>query len=243
MTETTADAVATGATSPSPSPSPSRKRTARITGLLYLGLGVTGMVGYLLIRNEIFVADDPNGTLRHLTERTGLARAGIALEMGIVLTQALAAVWFFRLFRTVDSFAAGSLAAFGLVNATLISGSAALLAGAVDVAGDASLAASGDSAATAQLLYVLSGHLWGVGAIFFGLWLIPMGWLVLRSAWLPALMGRILIGGGVLYVLSAFVAYLFADRGTIAELMTLPATVGEFWILGYLIVHGVRDRS
>lgn len=31
------------------------------------------------------------------------------------------------------------------------------------------------------MLYVGSEHFWGVGALFFGLWLIPMGWLVLRG--------------------------------------------------------------
>jgi hypothetical protein len=219
------------------------RQTARITGLLYLGLGVTGMLGFLLVRNQIFVADDPGATLANLTEHAWLARAGIALELGIVLTQALAAVWFYRLFRSVDSFAAGSLAAFGLVNATTISASAAMLATAIDVSRDSSLAAGGDNAAAAQLLYVLSGHFWGVGAIFFGLWLIPMGRLVLRSGWLPQLLGRILIGGGVLYVLSAFVTYLFTNAETVAGLMTLPATIGEFWILGYLITRGVRNRS
>jgi Domain of unknown function (DUF4386) len=220
-----------------------RRRTARATGLLYLGLGVTGMLGYLLVRNQIFVADDPAGTLANLTERAGLARVGIALEMGTVLTQALAAVWFFRLFRTVDSFAAGSLAAFGVVNAVMISASAALLAGALDVAGDSALAPGADAAATAQLLTVLSEHFWGVGAIFFGLWLIPMGSLVVRSGWLPRSLGQLLMAGGVGYILSAFVAYLFTDADTIADLMTLPATVGEFWIIGYLIIRGTRDRD
>ncbi len=210
--------------------------------MLYLGLAITGALSFLLIRTQLFDAGNPNSTLANLTERSGLARLGIALEMGVVITQALVAVWFYRLFRSVDSFAAGSLAAFGLVNATIISGSAAMLAAAVDVAGDTPLTAAGGSADTAQLLYELSGHLWGVGAIFFGLWLIPMGLLVLRSGWLPALMGRILIGGGVLYVLSAFVTYLFANSDTVAGLMTLPATIGEFWILGYLIIHGVRER-
>ncbi len=222
---------------------PELKRTARITGLLYLGLAVTGMLGILLVRSNIFVAGDPSGTLANLTERAPMARLGIALEMGIVLTQALAAVWFYRLFRSVDSFAAGSLAAFGLVNAVMIMGSAAMIAAALDVAGDASLAASGDATATAQLLYVISGHFWGVGAIFFGLWLIPMGWLVLRSGWLPRPLGWILIGGGVGYVLSAFVAYSVPDADSVAALLTLPATVGELWIVGYLIVIGVRGRS
>ena len=236
MTMTTTQAVATDVNPLA------LKRTARVTGVLYLGLAITGALSFLLIRNQLFDAGNPNSTLANLTERSGLARLGIAVEMGIVLTQALAAVWFYRLFRSVDSFAAGSLAAFGLVNATILSGSAAMLAAAVDVAGDTPLTAAGNSAGTAQLLYELSGHFWGVGAIFFGLWLIPMGWLVLRSGWLPALMGRILIGGGVLYVLSAFVTYLFANGDTVAGLMTLPATIGEVWILGYLIIHGVRER-
>ena len=219
------------------------KRTARITGLLYLGLAVTGVLGFVLVRGRIFVAGDVGGTLANLSEHASLARLGIALELGIVLTQALTAVWFYRLFRGVDAFSAGVLAAFGLINAVMILGSAAMLASAFDVAGDPSLAAAGDATATVQLLYVVSGHIWGVAAIFFGLWLIPMGWLVIRSGWLPRLLGWILIGGGVGYLLSAFVTYLIPKGDSVTVLMTIPATVGELWIVGYLIFIGVRGRS
>lgn len=219
------------------------QRTARIAGLFYLGLAVTGLLGMLLVRNQIFVAGDPDATLGNLTGHASLARLGIMLEMGIVLTQALAAVWFYRLFRTVDSFAAGSLAAFGLVNAVMILVSAALLATALDVAGDATLAPAGDTAATTQLLYVLSGNLWGVASTFFGLWLVPMGWLVLSSGWMPRVLGWILIGGGGGYVLRAFIPYLFPGAAGVAELFTLPATVGELWIVGYLLVVGIRSHA
>jgi hypothetical protein len=165
------------------------------------------------------------------------------LELGIVLTQALAAVWFYRLFRSVDSFAAGLVAAFGMVNAVAILGSAAMLATALDVPDDRSLAAAGSAAATVQLLYVVSGHLWGVAGLFFGLWLLPMGWLVVRSRWLPRLLGQLLMVGGVGYVLSTFVSYVFADAGLAAGLLTVPATIGELWIVGYLIVFGVREDT
>ena len=159
--------------------------TARTTGLLYAGFFVTGILGFLLVRGQLYVDDDPGGTLGNLVDHTSLARLGIVLELGIVLTQALAAMWFYRLFRSVDSFAAGLVAVFGMVNAGTILCSAAVLATALDVAGDTSLAVSGGVPATVQLLYVISGHLWGVGGLFFGLWLIPMGWLVVRSRWLP----------------------------------------------------------
>jgi hypothetical protein len=216
--------------------------TARTTGLLYLGLAVTGVLGSMLVRGQIYVADDPPGTLSNLVEHPSMARLGIVLELGIVLTQALAAVWFYRLFRSVDTFAAGLVALFGMVNAVAILGSAAVLATALDVADDRALAVSGGAAATVQLLYVISGHLWGVAGLFFGLWLIPMGWLVVRSRWLPRSLGQVLMAGGVGYVLSTFVTYVFANADLVAGLLTVPATIGELWIVGYLILFGVREQ-
>ena len=215
-------------------------RTARTTGLLYLGLAITGLLGYMLIRNQLFVAGDPAATLANLTQHEFLARLGIVMEMGVVITQALVALWFYRLFARVNAFAAGSIAAFGLVNAVAILGSAALLATALDVSQDASLAMSGGVAATSQLLYVVSGHLWTVGGIFFGLWLIPMGWLARRSGWMPSVLGWILMVGGVGYVLDALLSYLLPNAGPMLDLVTLPATVGELWMVGYLCLLGVR---
>jgi hypothetical protein len=218
-------------------------RTARTTGLLYLGLGITGLLGSFLVRGQLYVADDPHETLANLVDHTSMARLGIVLELGVVLTQALAAVWFYRLFRSVDTFAAGLVAVFGMVNAVAILGSAALLATALDVADDRSLAVPGGAAATVQLLYVVCSHLWGVAGLFFGLWLIPMGWLVVRSRWLPQALGRLLMAGGAGYVLSTLVSYVFANADLAAEVLTFPATIGEFWILGYLILFGVRRHA
>ena len=213
-------------------------RTARVTGLFYLGLAVTGALGFLTVRPMIFDADDAGTTLANLVAHEPLARAGIALELLVVLTQALTAVWFYRLFRTVDGTAAGSIAAFGLVNAVAILGSAAVLATALQVA----TGGPGD-AGTVQLLYLVSGNLWEVGGLFFGLWLVPMGWCVLRSGWLPRPLGWVLVAGGAGYVLMTFVAYLAPGAGAVGDLLVVPATVGEVWILGYLIIFGVRKQK
>jgi hypothetical protein len=157
-----------------------------------------------------------------------------------VITQALVALWFYRLFKSVNTFAAGSIAAFGLVNAVAILGSAAMLASALDVSRDASLTVSGGAATTAQLLYVVSGHVWIIGGIFFGLWLIPMGWLARRSGWMPSLLGWILMIGGVGYVVNALLSYALPEAGVAVDLLTMPATVGELWMVGYLCLWGVR---
>jgi hypothetical protein len=212
--------------------------TARTTGLLYLGLAVTGFLGFLLIRQQLFDPDTAATTLAQLVDHEQLARLGIALELGIVLTQALAALWFFRLFRSVDSFMAGAIAAFGLVNAVAILASAACIATALQVALDP----VGDPG-NAQLMYLMSDNLWGVGGLFFGLWLMPMGLCVLRSRWMPRPLGFILVAGGVGYVLGAFVRYLVPDAGALADVLAIPASVGEFWMVGYLLVRGVNRQA
>jgi len=215
-------------------------RTARTTGLLYLGLAITGLLSFMLIRNQLFVAGDPEATLANLIQHESLARLGIVTELGVVLTQALVALWFQRLFARVNAFAAGSIAAFGLVNAVAILGSAALLATALDVSQDPSPAIEGGAAATAQMLYALSGNLWSTGGIFFGLWLIPMGWLARQSGWMPDLLGWTLIIGGLGYVANAVLTYLLPEAGLALELLTTPATIGELWMVGYLCLRGVR---
>jgi hypothetical protein len=214
-------------------------RTAHMTGLFYIGLAVTGLLGFLIVRPQLFAADDANATLANLVAHESLARAGVALELGIVVSQTLTAVWFFRLFRTVDSVAASGIAAFGLVNAIVCVVSAALLATAVEMSVDP----VGDAAANVQVLYLVSMNLWGVGAVFFGLWLIPMGWCVLRSGWMPRVLGWILVGGGVGYVLSAFLRYLAPDAQFVTEALAYPASIGEFWMVGYLLVRGVRRQA
>ncbi|MET7393797.1 DUF4386 domain-containing protein [Dactylosporangium sp. NPDC005572] len=211
-------------------------RTARMTGLFYLGNAITGVLGFLIVRPQLFAADDPNATLANLVAHESLARAGVALELGMVVTQTLAAVWFHRLFRTADPVAASGIAAFGLVNAIVGLVSAALLATAVGVSVDP----VGDAAANVQVLYLVSDNLWGVGALFFGLWLVPMGWCVLRSGWMPRVLGWVLVAGGAGYVLSAFIRYLAPDAQVVAEALAYPASVGEFWMVGYLLIRGVR---
>lgn len=221
---------------------PALVRQARLTGLLYLGLAVSGIVGFLLIRDQLFVSGDPTATLDNLLAHPRLARWGVVCELAIVLTQALAALSFYRLFAGVNALAAGSLAAFGLVNAVAILASAALLGTALDVGQDAALGATGDPAATVQLLYLLSGNLWTVGGLFFGAWLIPMGWLALRSGWFPSALGWTLIAGGVGYLANTALGYLLPELALV-DLLTLPATLGELWAVGYLLIRGVRPRA
>lgn len=218
--------------------------TARWTGAFYLGLAVAGVVGNLLVRGALYVPGDPGATVANLVKQAPLAKLGIAAEISIVVFQALVAVWFYKLFRRENSVAAGAIAAFGLVNAGAILVATAFSATALAVAGDVGLAPGGDQGATVQLLSSLNEWTWALGGLFFGLWLIPMGYVVVTSKVMPALLGWTLMIGGVGYVLSTYATALMPDApAAVGGLLTAVATIGEFWMIGYLLTVGVRRKG
>jgi Domain of unknown function (DUF4386) len=211
--------------------------TARITGVWYLMLAVTGMVGFLFLHTKIYAGDDPSKTLSNLTEFQTIARLRLVFELLIVASQALAAVWFYKLFKDIRHGEAWALAAWGMVNATVILISAMAMGGALEVAnGTQGLS---EKLLMTQLFHQFIKHAWGVGSLFFGLWLIPMGYIVVSSRRMPIWLGRVLILGGIGYILSTFIGYMGITESWVG-MLTIPATVGEFWMIGYLLIFGVR---
>ncbi|MGQ7787111.1 DUF4386 domain-containing protein [Nesterenkonia sp. K-15-9-6] len=217
-----------------------RPSDARLTGLFYLALVVTGVLSFLVIRPMIFDPGDPAATMAAVADSQPLARAGVALELATATTQALCALWFYRIFRAVDTFLAGAIAIFGMVNAVAILASAAMLATALDLVLSAGTGAA-PATAFSQTLYLISENLWMAGNVFFGLWLIPMGLVARRSGWTPRVLPQLLVLGGILYTANAFIAVLAPTLPQGAEVaLTAPATAAELWMLGWLLWRGAR---
>lgn len=214
---------------------------ARWTGGAYLALAVFGVVGILVIRPQLLVEDDAAATLANLTTHARLAHRGSLLELLIVLAQAAAALGFYVLMRPDRPGAAFAVASFGLANAAAILGSAAMVLTASAVAEDPTLSPGGDAGATVLLLFAVADSFWAVGALFFGLWLIPMGWFALSTRRMPRVLGWVLTAGGAGYVLSALLdAGVPQVSSVVVDGLTVIASIGEFWMIGYLLVRGIR---
>lgn len=217
--------------------------TARVTALLYLGLAISGIVGYVATVSQLYAPGDAATTLTNLIENQTLARIGLIGKLGVVAYQTLAALWFYKLFRHVNHFAAGSLAAFGIMGAAAVFTSLIVSMVALQVALNPASAPGGDQAATVLLLWQLHEAAWNAGGLFFGLWLIPMGLLVLY-AHMPRALGWILVMGGVAYVISTLLKLTEpAWAAPVIEILPWFAAVGEFWIIGYLLIDPARKSE
>ncbi len=212
--------------------------TARITGVWYLTLAISGALGFMIFHPQIFVSNDPQKTLTNLTNLQSISRIRLLFELLIIVSQALTAVWFYKLFREINAWAAWAVGILGMMNSAAIMISAISMSSAIEIA-KSSTQTYQEKIVLIQLLGNLITNAWGVGSLFFGLWLIPMGYIIVNLKRMPVWLGRILMIGGIGYLISTFIKYIGIDN-PLLELLVVPATIGEFWMIGYLLIYGIR---
>ena len=216
-------------------------KTARITGLSYLLLAVSGILGFMVFHPRIFAGDDPRQTLNNLINLASVARMRLLFELLIIVSQALAAVWFYKLFYDVNKWAASAIGIWGTVNAVVIMVSAVSMLSAIEIAG-ASSPTFEEKVLLIQLLSHIIANAWTIGGLFFGLWLIPMGYVAAGSGRMPLWLGRTLMIGGAGYLLQTAIKCA-GIQSAYTDMLVMPATIGEFWMIGYLLTYGIRPAT
>lgn len=211
--------------------------TARTAGIWYLIMAISGILGFLIFHPQVFDAEDAQKTLTNLMDLESLARTRLLLEFTIIVSQALTAVWFFRLFRNINEWAAWSVGIWGMINSVAIMISAISMGSAIEIANSSQ--SLDDKVILIELLSSLITNAWGVGGLFFGLWLIPLGYIITSTKRMPVWLGRTLIAGGIGYLISTTINYIGIESPLFGYL-TVPAAVGEFWMIGYLLIFGIR---
>ncbi|OWW24486.1 hypothetical protein B4Q04_14310 [Zobellia sp. OII3] len=87
---------------------------------------------------------------------------------------------------------------------------------------------------------------WTIGLIFFGIHLIVLGYLILKSTTIPNALGVLLILAAVGYIIDGTAKLLmpnYSDYKSIFEsIVVLPSVIGEFSFTIWLLIKGFRRR-
>jgi hypothetical protein len=80
--------------------------------------------------------------------------------------------------------------------------------------------------------------------IFWGLWLIPLGWLVYHSGFIPRILGILLIINGVGYLINCITAMLFPDYlALVYKYIFITYFIGEIPLILWLLIMGVKIQA
>lgn len=219
-------------------------RLARLAGLLYvISLPTTGF--WYGFGSTLGAGDAPAMLANLQMQRKTLEIALIAGALGAV-NHLVLAVLLYRLFSPVGQTAAALTAAFGAASVPL---SLAAMARQMDVLAllNAPPVVSGDQLQL-QVWIAMRGYenLFLTSAIFWGAWLPPLGWLVLRCGFVPRVLG-VLIWLGAPFYLLAFAGSI-VDPGYQTSLLGrsvglvsgIPDLIGEVGLALWLMIAGTR---
>ena len=223
----------------------SPKRLARIAGLLYLVVGILGGFAFAAVYSTMDVASDAATPAGNLVANAGLVRIGVAADLIQVTAWVFLSLTLYALLRHVNANAARAMVVLVAIGASISCLNILFVFVGMRVATEATYLAAvgtGGSNALAMVLLELQHYGYAIAGIFFGLWLVPLGYLAFKSDMFPKVLGIVLVVGGISYLvdtLAAFVAPEFTP--TIHPLAALLGGVAEISTLGYLLVKGVRS--
>ncbi len=177
----------------------SPKRLARIAGLLYLIVGIFGGFAVAYVTPMLYVPGDAATTAGNVVANAGLVRISVLADLLQATVFVFLAMTLYLLLRHVHKNVAAAMLILVAIATTIMCIDKVFQFGALRVAGDASYAAVfGVAGSNALVLLLLDMHNYGylIAQIFFGLWLVPLGYLAYQVRDVPQSAGRRARRGG-----------------------------------------------
>ncbi len=218
-------------------------KAARIAGATYLLL-FTAPLRLIYIPSTLFVHGNATATADNIAAHETLFRLGIFSDLFTGACAIFVVLALYRLFKEVDKFLASLMVILGgLMVAPIyflntLNDAAALIL----VRGADFLAVFDKPQRDALAMLFLRLHHHGVVAneIFWGLWLLPLALLVIRSGFLPRFLGYWLILNGFAYVVTSFTGLLLPQYEDMVSNITFPALLGELALVLWLLIKGAK---
>lgn len=224
------------------------KKTARLAGLFYLVVVITGVFSLAYVPSKLIVWDDPAITLANIRDNEILFRLSILSGIVCYLAFLILPLVLYRLLRSVDASFAKLMVALAVVSVPV---SFVNLLHKVDVLSLVSsenyLSVFTDTQLATQVMLSLKQYDNGIliVQIFWGLWLFPFGYLVFKSRTLPKILGVFLMIGCFSYLANFTGFFLLPEYAEmkISSYVRLPASVGEIGICLWLLIIGTSKEA
>jgi hypothetical protein len=219
------------------------KRLARIAGLLYLIVAVCGGFSELYVRSGVKVPGDAATTADNISASATLFRIGALTDLVSVACFLVLALVLYGLLKPVSAKAALAMLVFNAVSVAIMTANMVNHLGALLAATDEDYAgAFGAESSDALAMLFLDMHSQGysVAGIFFGLWLLPLGYMLFRSRYAPRPLGALVMVGSFGYVADVVTSVLFPTLGeTLTPVLVLPSVLAEVSLILWLLVKGL----
>lgn len=223
----------------------SPKRLAGIAGLLYLIVGIFSGFSFGYVLSKVYAPGDAATTAANVLANSGLVRLGVVADLAQATVMVFLAMTLYLLLKHVNKNAARAMVLLATIAATIMCLNLVFEFASLLVATDKSyVSAFGVAGSNALVMLLLDIQHYGylIAQIFFGLWLVPMGYLAYKSAMFSKALAVVLIVAGFSYLVDLLALFLTPDLGKqIHGFLAIAPIIAEPWMVGYLLWMGVRS--
>jgi Domain of unknown function (DUF4386) len=217
------------------------RRAGLVAGVALLVMIPLAVFADFVAVKGMITPGDAAATAAEIVAREGTFRLGVLAWLLVVVLDAVVAWALYRVFRPVSPAISMLTAVFRLVYTAVLLVAVGQLLRALDVLTVGSAPAPGTADVSEHALLELNAfqHLYDLGLFLFGIHLALLGYLSLRSDFIPKVIGVLLVVAGAGYAFDSGAAGLGLELSRVAAFTFL----GELLLALWLLVAGRRLRA
>lgn len=223
---------------------PLLEQLARPAGALYLIIAVAGGYSMGYLPAVLNVTGDAAATAHNFVTHSGMVRLGIAGDMIVMIAELAATALLYMMFKQVNP-TLSLIAALARISMAIVMGvNLALKLASLSLAKGGGAFAAFDRAQLDALSLLFNQihqngvYIWG---LFFGIHLLILGWLVLKSGAFPRLLGVLMMIGSFGYIVETLQVFLFPDIPALVlgkNILLAIVVIAELSFALWLLIKG-----
>lgn len=228
------------------SPQETINKTARMAGFLYFIYIVITIIADVFGRSPLIVFGDAAATARSIMASEWQFQIGVTGDLVSIVFFLLTAWALYTLLKPVNKdlallFLLLNLSGTAVYSINLLNQFAAVLL----LSGADFLKVFQTDQMQALAMFFLNLHRNGywIAQIFFGAWLLPLGYLVYKSGFLPKILGVVMMVHFVGWTMTSLQFFLFPDFTAITYITYPLGFISEFGLTLWLLIKGVKNQE
>jgi hypothetical protein len=221
----------------------SPKKTAKLSGLLYLMNIITGLFTEIFVRSNIIVWDDATATAQNIIASQLLFRAGIISDLLMTTSFLLMGLTFYILLKQVNKNVALAMLVFNIIGVAILALNLLnQFAPLIILSGADFLKVFSADQLDALVMLFLNLHKYGyiIAGISWSAYLLPLGYLVYKSGYFPKFLGILLMIAPLYGLSDLFIQIMFPKYLVITYPFIAIAIVAEFSFAFWLLFKGAK---
>jgi hypothetical protein len=222
-------------------------KAARVAGILYLIIIISGIFAEFFVRSNLIVPEDAAATANNIMASESLFRLSIASDFIMIISDVALALILYILLKPVSNLLSLMAAFFRLAQAAVLGVNLLNLFFVLQLLSGANTLSTFDpNQLHALVLLFLNAHSTGysIGLVFFGIHCLILGYLIFRSGYFPKVLGVLLIIASFGYLIDSFAHFLLPNykdyENIFLPVVFIPAFIAELSFCLWLLIKGAK---